>query len=231
MASGIGSVLKLIGGDRWIAKKKQRDMMAMHRDKRLRVGLRCSIANAQIGMGVFFGDHVSFHNSQIGDHSYINANTYVKNTRIGKYCSIASGVKIVLGAHPTDFVTLHPAFYANNKPIETFADAMYFDEAPSVTIGNDVWIGEDAVVVGGVNIGDGAVIAARAVVTKDIQPYAVVGGVPAKFIKLRFEQTIVNKLMSIHWWDMDEAWLRDNFKLMHDPLKFITHFEKSKPIH
>jgi acetyltransferase-like isoleucine patch superfamily enzyme len=139
---------------------------------------------------------------------------------------VASGVKIVLGAHPVNFVSLHPAFYANNKKMKSFADGVFFNESPRVTIGNDVWIGEDAVVIGGVRIGDGAVIAARAVVTKDVAPYSVVAGVPAIHKKYRFESETVEKLLRIRWWDLEENWLKNNFRLFHDPAAFVSYFEK-----
>src|SRR5690606_29947135 len=95
---------------------------------------------------------------------------------------------------------------------------------PSVKIGNDVWIGEDAIIMGGVKIGDGAIIAARAVVTKDVPPYSIYGGVPAKLIKYRFDNYIIKKLLAIKWWDLEESWIRENYYLFHDAEKFISNF-------
>lgn len=208
------------------ARVKQYYLMKKYRDKRVRIGLNCGLHKVEIGNSVYLGDHVVMHNSSIGDHSYVNGHARIKNTTIGKFCSIASGVKIVLGAHPTNLISLHPAFYAVNKPMETFADQQYFNEYLSVKIGNDVWIGEDVIIPGGITIGDGAVIASRAVVTKDVAPYSVVGGVPAKFIKYRFDEARIKALQEIKWWDKDEAWLKQNFALFLDVDKFFSHFSK-----
>jgi acetyltransferase-like isoleucine patch superfamily enzyme len=209
-----------------LAKAKQKYLAWKHRELKLRIGVSCGLHNVKFGKSVYVGDHVVLHNTSIGDHSYINGHARIKNTSIGKYCSIASGVKIVLGAHPTDLISLHPAFYAVNKPMETFADRQYFNEYLEVKIGNDVWIGEDVIIPGGITIGDGAVVASRAVVTKDVAPYSVVGGVPAHHIKFRFDETRINQLKEIRWWDLDEKWLRDNFKLFLDVDSFFKHFSK-----
>ncbi len=208
-----------------VNRLRQKYLMWKHRDIGLRMGMYCGLINVKFGRSVFVGDHVILHNTSLGDHSYINGSARIKNTTIGKYCSIASGVKIVLGAHPTDLISLHPAFYAVNKPLETFADKQYFDEYKQVTIGNDVWIGEDVVIPGGVTIGDGAVIASRAVVTKDVAPYSVVGGVPAKHLKYRFDEERVEKLLEVRWWDRDEKWIRENYKLFLDVDKFFSYFK------
>jgi acetyltransferase-like isoleucine patch superfamily enzyme len=166
MASGIGDLINYFSPKYSFAKAKQKYLTWKHSNIRLRIGVSCGIHNVKFGKSVYLGDHVVLRNSSIGDHSYVNGHASIKNTTIGKFCSIASGVKIVLGAHPTNLISLHPAFYAVNKPMETFADRQYFDEYSKVTIGNDVWIGEDVIIPGGVTIGDGAVLASRAVVTR-----------------------------------------------------------------
>jgi acetyltransferase-like isoleucine patch superfamily enzyme len=208
-----------------LAKAKQTYLLKKYREQKLRIGLSCGLHDVSFGKSVYLGDHVVLHNTSIGDHSYINGHARIKNTTIGKYCSIASGVKIVLGAHPTNLISLHPAFYAVNKPMETFADQQYFKEYLEVKIGNDVWIGEDAIIPGGITIGDGAVIAARAVVTKDVAPYSVVGGVPAKHLKYRFDEDKLKQLREIRWWDRDEKWIKENFKLFLDVDRFFEYFQ------
>lgn len=226
MAFGIRKLLRYLSPAHVAATLRKRQFERAYCEQHLTVGLHCVIARTQFGKHVWLGDYVSLHDVSVGDYSYVNSNTYIKCATIGKFCSVASGVKIVLGAHPVNFVSLHPAFYANNKKMKSFADGVFFNESPRVTIGNDVWIGEDAVVIGGVRIGDGAVIAARAVVTKDVAPYSVVAGVPAIHKKYRFESETVEKLLRIRWWDLEENWLKNNFRLFHDPAAFVSYFEK-----
>ena len=101
--------------------------------------------------------------------------------------------------------------------METFAREQLFDEIfPPVTIGNDCWIGERVSIVGGCSIGDGAVVLTGAVVTKDVPPYAVVGGVPAKILKYRYDEDTVKWLRGIRWWDKPLEWLRENYELLCD---------------
>src|SRR5690606_12842951 len=118
-------------------------------------------------------------------------NTQISDARIGRFCSIGSDARIGLGGtHPTDRVSTHPAFYSPMPRSQlTFAQKASFEEYPgSVIIGNDVWIGAGATIVDGVSIGDGAIVAARSMVTKDVPPYAIVGGVPSKLIRYRIPE-------------------------------------------
>lgn len=149
--------------------------------------------------------------------------------QIGKYCSFAYGVKIIAsGEHNYRAVANFPfyAHYLNQGPEkDTFSKG-------EIVIGNDVWIGARATILSGVNIGDGAVVAAGALVTKDVPPYAIVGGVPAKLLKYRFKQEIINDLLKIKWWDWNDDFIKnniDNFYL--DVNEFIKksnlHFSAS----
>jgi acetyltransferase-like isoleucine patch superfamily enzyme len=208
----------------FIAKSLKRQLLIKkYKEFDLNIGLDSSIGGTSFGKKVYIGNNVSLVNSSIGDHSYINSRTRIRDTYIGKYCSIASDVKIVLGYHPTNLISLHPAFYSNNKGFETFADKLYFKEYKEVFIGSDVWIGEGVVIPGGISIGDGAIIASGSIVTKDVEPYSVVGGVPARHIKYRFTEGERKLLLAYKWWDKEEAWLRENYKLFLTP----EHFFKS----
>ena len=148
----------------------------------------------------------------VGEHSYMGQDIVipnVKETKIGKYCSIACGVYIGASSHPLDFLTTHCFAYSKSAPslygdlitpkefVVDISDTIY----PPVNVGNDVWIGANALIMDGVTIGDGAVVGAGAVVTKDIPPYAVVGGVPAKVIKYRFNEQTIEQLLDLKWWN------------------------------
>ena len=152
----------------------------------------------------------------------------IYNATIGKFSSIASFVKIGLGIHPTkDFVSTHYAFYSNKKKLtKTFSDKNYIEENKNVSIGNDVWIGANAIILDGITISDGAIIGAGAVVTKDVPPYAIVGGVPAKIIRYRFDEDTIKKLLEISWWDFPITWLEKNYKLMHNTVLLLMNSTK-----
>ncbi len=161
--------------------------------------------------------------SVIGDHTFIQKNSQVICAEIGKFCSIAGGVKIGLGRHPLTFVSTHPAFYSATQPLaKTFCQSDVFSPFQRTSIGHDVWIGESAMIVDGIKIGIGAVVAAGAVVTKDVPPYAIVAGVPAKIIKYRFDEETKKQLLQSKWWDMDEDVLRNHYKLFMNAKTFVT---------
>lgn len=146
--------------------------------------------------------------SSLGYATYVGLNCNLCNCKIGRFCSIADNVSIINATHPTSvFVSSHPIFYSPNKQCgQSFVKESMFQEhlsiqGKSVIIGNDVWIGSNAKLMGGINIGDGAVVAAGAYVTKDVPPYAIVGGIPAKVIRYRFTQEEINILLKECWWN------------------------------
>jgi len=134
--------------------------------------------------------------SSIGSYSYIGANSQITRSSIGRYCSIANNVSIGQGEHRLDRVTTSSLFY--DDPWATLT-------AGECVIGSDVWIGVDAVVLRGVEIGVGAVIAANAVVTKDVPAYAIVGGVPARLLRYRFSEEQQAILLASRWWELERA--------------------------
>jgi acetyltransferase-like isoleucine patch superfamily enzyme len=149
---------------------------------------------------------------KVGDYTYIQKRTTVFNAEIGKFCSIASSVSIGPGIHKMDGVSTHPIFYLNNTPLlKKFSDKDLFESSKLTIIGNDVWIGEKAIVLDGVEIGSGAIIAAGSVVTKNVAPYAIVGGVPAKVLKSRFNENEINTLLKAEWWNSSDEWLKENY--------------------
>jgi len=207
----------------WFAKFiKSKILEYKNRDKFLKIGYMSSATNCKFSMYNTIYNEVSLNEVTLGDFTYIAGNTSISRTIIGKFCSIGPNCKIGLGKHPTkDFVSTHPIFFSTLKQAQiTFADKNYFEEFAYIEIGNDVWLGANVIVVDGIKIGDGAIVAAGSVVTKDIPPYAIVGGVPAKIIKFRFEKEEIEKLLKIKWWDMDIEYIKDNFKKFHDIKNF-----------
>lgn len=175
-------------------------------------------------------------NVSIGYASYIGNRSFIKNTKMGRYCCIGPDVVTIVGSHPTsEFVSTHPAFYSVRKQAgftyvdkEKYSDFNYLDKENhySVIVGNDVWIGEGVRLLEGITIGDGVIIAAGAIVTKDVPPYAVVGGVPAKVIRYRFEKEDIEFLESLKWWEKDEKWFREYAEYFEDIKKLRNILEK-----
>lgn len=159
---------------------------------------------------------------KLGLGSYIGFGAQVYQTEIGRFCSIGRNLKIIQGQHPTTgFVSTHPAFYSA-KGISglKFVDEQLFEENKfvdiekklAVRIGNDVWIGDNVSIMEGVSIDNGAVIATGAVVVKNVPAYALVGGVPAKIIRYRFNEQEIAFLQNYKWWDRELSWIRENAK-------------------
>jgi acetyltransferase-like isoleucine patch superfamily enzyme len=174
---------------------------------------------------------VCLRKTQIGDYSYLGRNSNVSAAAIGKFCSIAAEVYIGLGSHPlAPFVSTHPIFYLR-KPFQhwDFADNDYRSEYAHTTIGNDVWIGLRAAVRDGVKVGDGAIIAAGAIVTKDVPPYAIVAGVPGRILRYRYPPDTIQFLIEFRWWDRDECWLRENWRMFHNIVHFVRQFQLPAP--
>ena len=158
--------------------------------------------------------------TQLGFATYIGPRSNLGSCRIGRWCSIGSDVRVVVGRHPTrDYVSTHPAFFSTQGQAgftfvkeTTFPEFTYACPATRhyVKIGHDVWIGEAATLIAGIQVGSGAVVAAGAVVTKDVEPYSIVGGVPARKIGSRFDPDTVAWLLQTEWWNRDFEWLREN---------------------
>lgn len=168
-------------------------------------------ADCTLGRWTEVGRRTQMKASSMDDYSYITEDGHVVSTTIGKFCSIANGVRLNPGNHPTWRASQHHAFYRAAAYDLGEDDTAFFDWRRSnpVTIGHDVWIGHGVTVTAGVTIGTGAVIGAGAVVTKDVEPYTIVGGVPARVLKRRFSLEQGNALMDIAWWDWSHERLRD----------------------
>ena len=170
-------------------------------------------------------------NSTVGDYTYIGRKTNVVYANIGKFCSIAGECNIGLANHTLNNVSTSPIFTEkHNATKSSWCKTNNVFPYKKVSIGNDVWIGTRAMSLGGVVIGDGAVIAAGAIVTKDVPPYAIVAGIPARIIKYRFSQEIINKLEEIKWWDFPEKVLKENINFFQSDNLTIKDIEKIESI-
>lgn len=168
-------------------------------------------ANIEIGDYTMYNDFVQnpldFEKNNVLYHYPINKD----KLKIGKFCSIACGAKFLFTSanHKMRSLSTYPFpifFEEWGLDVKNICDA--WDNKGDIVIGNDVWIGYEAVILSGVTIGDGAIIGSRAVVTKDVEPYTIVGGVPAKSIRKRFDDKTILKLENIRWWNWDEKQIR-----------------------
>lgn len=196
----------------------------------------CIGTSTRISMSTVFegksviNDHCHLDGSFIGLGTYIAVNSRFSRTRVGRFCSIGQNVQCGFGLHPSKtFVSTHPSFFSLEKQAGfTFAERSLFEEhryvdAPDlekgkfqVVIGNDVWISNDVRIMDGVTIGDGAIIGLGAVVTKDVEPYSINVGLPARKIGYRFTTEQIDFLVRFKWWNKDFDWIKENAALFVD---------------
>ncbi len=162
-------------------------------------------------------------NSSLGKFTYA-AETVIIHADIGAFCSIASGCIIGGASHPLDRISTSPVFHAGRNVFRKNYARTPYHPYLRTTIGNDVWLGSRALVKSGVHIGDGAVVGMGSVVTKDVQPYSIVAGNPARHIRYRFDEETIQSLQELKWWNFSDSELKsvanrfDDIKLVHDLL-------------
>ncbi len=188
----------------------------------------CVVKNCAFGSYVELGDHCIAEETAFGDYTYLFGSNDVIFATLGKFNSIATGVRINPVNHPMrERVAAHHLTYraAHYGLGEDDPSIIQWRRARPVLTGNDVWIGHNAVILGGVTLGDGAVVGAGAVVTHDAAPYEIVGGVPARHMGWRYDGDTIAALLRIRWWDWDHETLRARLKDLNDVPGFLKKYD------
>ena len=188
-----------------------------------------AIKNSKIHVTAVVNNGCNILGSSLGRYSYCGYDCQIVDAEIGSFCSISDHVFIGGAEHPIEWISTSPVFQnvRHSGPVKRFAKF----EAPvskRTTIGSDVWIGHGVTIKSGVHIGHGAVIGSNALVTKDVPPYAIVGGVPAKVIRYRFDQNTINDLLDIKWWELSDSMLEKYASKITMPDDFITQIKSLK---
>lgn len=175
---------------------------------------------------------VDLSNSNVGLCTYIRSGS-LKNTKIGRFCSISENVRVVDSTHSYEFVSSFPGFYSSQNNLFPFNKTDFNEHLATKNgfaceIGNDVWVGTNVLIKGGVTIGDGAVIGMGSVVTKDVPPYTIVAGVPAKEIKKRFSNDVISELLLIKWWNWSESIIEERKHYFSKIDLFVEKFKNGK---
>jgi phosphonate metabolism protein (transferase hexapeptide repeat family) len=192
------------GGGRRKAAGVDRTRDLLLRDPQPRIHPTAEMKGCRLAPYVSIGERVILRDVEVGDFSYFERHAEAVYTTIGKFCSIAANTRINALEHPIERLTTHKVSYRPNEYFRWLGVDQAFKarrKARPVTIGHDVWIGHGGVVMPGVTVGNGAVIGANAVVTRDVPAYAIVAGVPAKPLRLRFPAEIAARLEGLGWWD------------------------------
>jgi phosphonate metabolism protein (transferase hexapeptide repeat family) len=174
------------------------------KDPEPRIHPTAELKACKLGRYASIGERVVLREVNVGDFSYFERHAEAIYTTIGKFCSIAANSRINALEHPIERVTQHKLSYRPNEYFRWLGvDAAFRErrQAKVVSIGNDVWIGHGAVIMPGISIGNGAIVGANAVVTRDVPAYAIVAGVPAKPLRRRFTPEIAARIESLAWWD------------------------------
>lgn len=186
-----------------------------------------AIKNSQVDKRAKVEAGSIFLSSSMKKYSYCGYNCLFVNVEVGAFCSISDNVVIGGGNHPLNWVSTSPAFYKGRDSISKRLAALEYDSSDAHTIiGNDVWIGNGVLIKSGVTIGDGAVIGMGSVVTKDVEPYTIVGGSPAKVIRKRFDEDTIQKLLSTKWWEWEDDKIAAHSQYFNDANELLSKLEE-----
>ncbi len=189
--------------------------------------IRCSaIVNSKIHKSSKVESGSQIVNSRFDKHSFCGYDCKILNCDVGSFCSIANDVVVGGGMHPINWVSMSPVFYEGRDSVRTKFSTHKRDPVKRTKIGHDVWIGERVIIKQGVTIGNGAVIGMGSVVTKDVEPYTIVVGCPAKVIRKRFDDKIIDSLQEIKWWEFSDKELKEYAQYFTKPNDFIGRVKK-----
>lgn len=180
-----------------------------------------AIRGSRIGKGSKAEAGSAFVDSTMGRYSFCGYDCEISSADIGDFCLIANYVAIGGGQHPIDWVGTSPVFYEGRDSVTKKFSAFPRPAPKRVVVGSDVWIGYRAVIMQGITIGHGAVIGAGAVVTRDVEPYSIVAGQPARHLRFRFDDELRAALLASQWWTRDDATLAACAQEIRDPKKFL----------
>lgn len=179
-------------------------------EKSSTIGKKVTLNNCVFNEHSRVAEYASIHNTKVGSYSALGRYSKIVHTKIGKYCAISWDTTINAISHPYNHLTISAFPYVPRVGNFVKERKQTYQE---VIIKNDVWIGANSVIMPGITIGNGAIIGAGAVVTKDVPDYAIVVGIPAKIVKYRFSKDIINRLLELKWWDLDPKIIKENVDL------------------
>lgn len=186
-----------------------------------KISILAIIQDSEIHKTSAISSGTKFYRSSIGKYSYIGRNNFIVDAQIGSFCSIAPGCNIGGTGHPLNWVSTSSVFHKWQNILKKNFSRHEYEIFSETNIGNDVWIATNSMIKAGVKIGDGAVIGMGTVITKDVGPYEIWAGNPARMIRKRFDDETIEKLLKIQWWNWDDRLIEKNAKYFDDVRKFI----------
>lgn len=221
-------MLPVLTGLRRLLGWRLRCFKQWRNDRSVRLNYLSSNIDTSFEEYVSVGERSVLYRTRMGRFSYCGSNCQIAHCQVGRFCSIGSNVRTGLWKHPVaSNVSTHPVFYSSlgQASGEIWGGELEIEEFAFTTIGSDVWIGDNVLIMGGITIGDGAVVGAGAIVTKNVAPYTVCAGVPAKPLRTRFCQEEVELLLRIRWWDWPVEKIKENRVAFSDISRFLRRVD------